>query len=197
MIRAAESGDVLAIRTLFYGYWPFVLEFEGEIDRCLPDFRKHLVKAVGYERAVAWVRDATEALRDMKREEGEHAHLWRSVMVKFDPNGWSLPSVYALITEIKDHTPLRFFCFLAGTELIAEELAYRLNRSAAFLAQVGKPWLWGEAHLKHDDVSHLDIDLDLARIFETRPDQIETLVERAMQMFWMASQDLWIAARTT
>jgi hypothetical protein len=195
LIRRAAGGDRKAAEQLHLGFWPFVREFELAIDRRhLP--RAPLVKKFGASASRTFVHIA-KSVREMKDEEGSHASHWRA-----DAGGLGLPSLEApplpLVRQLTDSAYTanvsKFFSVLAGTEFIAEELSAYLVASPEFTCLFNrKRWVWGEIHLMpHEDVSHLDIDLDLARAYaqaeSTR--QIETWVADTISLFGRAAEQV-------
>lgn len=171
LIRACAAGERPAVAALLQGFWPFVREFELAIDRKVGRLPlRPLVQRFGQARIRHFFAEARAAVREMKEEEGSHAVLWRTGAAQLpvqlavrDPN----PGVAALLDNAGADDPVEFFCWLAGTEYIAEELAAYLCNAAAFLSLFpDHRWLWGEAHTaKHDGPSHLEIDEDLARAY--------------------------------
>jgi hypothetical protein len=197
LIRKARVGDKNAAMALKIGFWPFVQEFELAIDQqALP--REPLARKFGDQvmRRV-FVRMA-RAVREMKSEEGSHAAHWRKdaecLGVRYLGDD-CLPDVQALIDRAyTKHLP-SFFSMLAGTEFIAEELSRLLIESEDFTNLFSRRrWVWGEVHLTpHEDgPSHLDIDLDLARAYDTNasPTAIERTVLDTIALFGRAADQV-------
>jgi hypothetical protein len=197
LIRKARSGDKDAAIALKIGFWPFVQEFELAIDQqTLP--REPLARKFGDQvmRRV-FVRMA-RAVREMKTEEGSHAAHWRKdaeCLGVRDLRDDCLSEVRALIDcAYSNHLP-SFFSMLAGTEFIAEELARLLTESEDFTSLFSRRrWVWGEVHLApHEDgPSHLEIDLDLARAYDTgtSPGAIERMVLDTIVLFGRAADQV-------
>lgn len=197
LIRKARAGDKNAAIALKIGFWPFVQEFELAIDQqTLP--REPLVRRFGDQvmRRV-FVRMA-RSVREMKSEEGSHAAHWRKdaeCLGVRDLGDDRLPAVQALIdSAYSKHLP-SFFSMLAGTEFIAEELASLLTESEDFTNLFSRRrWVWGEVHLApHEDgPSHLEIDLDLARAYDTSTNSaaIERMVLDTIVLFGRAADQV-------
>jgi hypothetical protein len=197
LIRKARGGDKDAAIALKVGFWPFVQEFELAIDQqTLP--REPLARKFGDQvmRRV-FVRMA-RAVREMKTEEGSHAAHWRKdaeCLGVRDLGDDCLPEVQTLIDRAySKHLP-SFFAMLAGTEFIAEELARLLTESEDFTRLFSRRrWVWGEVHLApHEDgPSHLEIDLDLARAYDTStsPAAIERMVHDTIVLFGRAADQV-------
>jgi hypothetical protein len=184
LIRACAAGDGLAIRALLKGFWPFVQAFERSIDvqvKKLP--LRPLIARFGQARIRRFLAEARSALSEMRDEEGSHAALWLDGATRIGLDlGWVEPvkGVQTLLDSAETPDPMEFFCWLAGTEYVAEELAAYLCRAPAFLENFpDRRWRWGEAHaMAHDGVSHLEIDEDLARAYHPGSDPV--LVEVAL-----------------
>jgi hypothetical protein len=134
----------------------------------------------------------------MKTEEGSHAAHWRKdaeCLGVRDLGDDCLSEVQALIDcAYSNHLP-SFFSMLAGTEFIAEELARLLTESEDFTNLFSRRrWIWGEVHLApHEDgPSHLEIDLDLARAYDTStsPAAIERMVLDTIVLFGRAADQV-------
>jgi hypothetical protein len=197
LLRKARAGDKSAAIALKIGFWPFVQEFELAIDQqALP--REPLARKFGENvmRRV-FVRMA-RAVREMKSEEGSHAAHWRKdaeCLGIRDLGNDCVPGVQALIDRAyTKHLP-SFFAMLAGTEFIAEELARFLIESDDFTRLFSRQrWVWGEVHLApHEDgPSHLEIDLDLARAYDTgtSPAAIERMILDTIRLFGRAADEV-------
>ncbi len=203
LLTAAAAGDREAACALLTGFWPFVFEFERAIDRmalALPV--KPLMARYGRAAICAYMRSANRAVREMKAEEGSHAELWRrdSSRLAISNLGWTVaPGVDALVRGAYADDPCTFFCRLAATEYIAEELSRRLCAAAPFtrLFADGR-FAWGEAHLReHAGPSHLAIDEDLARAYHPADDAdearafIEAEIRRFAELFRAASVEIF------
>lgn len=197
LLRKARAGDKAAAVALKIGFWPFVQEFELAIDQqVLP--REPLTRKFG-DRVMrrVFVRMA-RSVREMKSEEGSHAAHWRKdaeCLGIRELGGDCVPGVQALIDRAySKHLP-SFFAMLAGTEFIAEELARFLIESEDFTGLFSRRrWVWGEVHLApHEDgPSHLEIDLDLARSYETSasPAAIERMIVDTIHLFGRAADEV-------
>lgn len=206
LLTAAASGDREAARALLIGFWPFVFEFERAIDQmalALP--MKPLMARYGRAEIRSYIRSANRAVRDMKEEEGSHAELWRrdSSRLAISDLGWTVtPGVHALIQGAYADDPSSFFCRLAATEYIAEELSRRLCAAEPFTRLfTNERFTWGEAHLQvHEGPSHLMIDEDLARAYHPSDDPsevrsfMEAEIRRFEELFYNASVDVFAAA---
>jgi hypothetical protein len=197
LLRKARAGDKTAAMALKIGFWPFVQEFERAIDQqVLP--REPLTKKFGENVMRRVFVGMARAVREMKSEEGSHAAHWRKdaecLGVK-DLGDDCVPGVQALIDRAySKHLP-SFFALLAGTEFIAEELARFLIESDDFTRLFSRRrWVWGEVHLApHDDgPSHLEIDLDLARAYDsgTSPPAIERMIFETIRLFGRAADEV-------
>jgi hypothetical protein len=197
LLRKARAGDKAAAIALKIGFWPFVQEFELAIDQqVLP--REPLARKFGEPvmRRV-FVRMA-RAVREMKSEEGSHAAHWRKdaeCLGIRELGNDCVPGVQALIDRAyAKHLP-SFFAMLAGTEFIAEELARFLIESDDFTNLFSRRrWVWGEVHIAPHDggPSHLEIDLDLARAYDTStsPAAIERMILDTIRLFGRAADEV-------
>lgn len=206
LLTAAASGDREAARALLRGFWPFVSEFERAIDQkalALPV--KPLMARYGRAEIRSYIRSANRAVRDMKEEEGSHAELWRSDSTRLaisDLGRTVAPGVHALIQGAYTDDPSSFFCRLAATEYIAEELSRRLCAAESFTRLfANERFTWGEAHLQvHEGPSHLIIDEDLARAYHPSEDVseirsfMEAEIRRFEELFYNASVDVFASA---
>jgi len=177
LIRRCGEGDRGAIQALLKGFWPFVQAFERAIDvrvGRLPT--RPLIQRFGQSRVRAFFNEAREAVREMKDEEGSHALLWREGAAEMGvtlQDDLTIDGVTTLLENAGSEDEVEFFCWLAGTEYIAEELAAYLCHQPAFNAAFPSGrWVWGLAHLMHDHdgPSHLEIDEDLARAYHPSTD---------------------------
>jgi len=104
--------------------------------------------------------------------------------------------VQALLENADTTDPVEFFCWLTGTEYIAEELAAYLCHAPAFLETFpDRRWRWGEVHaMDHDGISHLEIDEDLARAYHPASDPVlvgvalSAQIRRCQRSFGTASE---------
>lgn len=176
LIRECAEGNRSAAIALLEGFWPFVDAFEKAIDRQVSRLPiKPLIERFGQERVRTFFSEARAAVKEMHEEEGSHAKLWQQSAVQI---GASLDSsavcigVENLLKNAKNSDPVQFFCWLAGTEYIAEELSAYLCRQEGFLNLFPeRRWVWGDAHIEqHEGPSHLEIDEDLARAYHPSAD---------------------------
>ena len=203
LIRACASGDQEAIRALLIGFWPFVQAFERAIDLRVGRLpMRPLIERFGQDRVRAFFSEARAAVREMKDEEGSHALLWRRAAEELDIELDDRPAVEGvrdLLANAESDDTVEFFCWLAGTEYIAEELSAYLCNAPGFTGSFpSNRWVWGLAHLAHDHdgPSHLDIDEDLARAYHPSEDPAvagATLfahIRRCEELFGLAAQDV-------
>lgn len=202
LIRACGEGQLDAIHALLVGFWPYVEGFERAIDWQVARMPiKPLINRFGRERVRAFFHEARLTVREMKEEEGSHAALWQRGADQLGVTlGEAEPvdGVKRLLEKAWVSDPMLFFCWLAGTEYIAEELARYLCNSPRFLAVFpGNRWLWGEAHVaEHEGPSHLEIDEDLARAYHASEDSAEVSRDMSEAMrdcehgFFAAGQDV-------
>ena len=208
LIRACAAGDEPAIRALLEGFWPFVQGFEQAIDmqvRRLP--LRPLIARFGQARIKRFFADARAVLREMKEEEGSHAALWLEGaagigldLARVEP----VEGVQELLRNADTADPVEFFCWLAGTEYIAEELAAYLCHAPAFLEIFpNRRWKWGEVHAaEHDYLSHLEIDEDLARAYHPASDPVlvgvalSAQIRRCQGLFGTAAADVLAQLRS-
>lgn len=176
LLRACAAGRPSAVRALLEGAWPFVGAFEKVIDLQVQRLSiRPLIARFGHARMKRFFAQARAAVRAMREEEGSHADLWRASaaargvdLSDVEP----VPGIRVLLDGAETTDPVEFFCWLAGTEYVAEELADFLCHAPAFLAVFpDRRWGWGEAHVApHDGASHLEIDEDLARAYHPASD---------------------------
>lgn len=202
LLRACSAGDPAAVRALLQGAWPFVEGFERAIDlqvKRLPI--RPLIARFGHARITHFFAQARAAVREMREEEGSHSALWRD---SADGLGVDLnrvepvEGVRALLEGAGATDPVEFFCWLAGTEYIAEELAAYLCDSPAFVGSFpDRRWHWGEAHTRqHQGASHLEIDEDLARAYHPASNPaiagaaLSTSIRRCIRMFGASATDI-------
>lgn len=195
IIQGCGLGEESSYRALLCGFWPYVDEFERAIDRrmlrMLP--RRQLTRLYGEYHTRVFLHGAIQALAEMREEEGSHAQLWRGdATARGFPLEGPAPVCYGVrqLTQCTyTDSPVLFFAHLATTEFVAEELTQYLLASPGFMPVLhpGGRWPWGEAHLPHPGgVSHLEVDLDLARAMHLseesarRPDDAEFDVERRL-----------------
>jgi hypothetical protein len=202
LLGACAAGDPAAVRALLQGAWPFVEAFEEAIDlqvKRLPI--RPLIVRFGHARIKHFFTQARAAVREMREEEGSHAALWRgdAAVAGIDLSPvQTVEGVQALLDGAEATDPVEFFCWLAGTEYIAEELAAHLCSSPAFLAFFpDRRWHWGEAHTRqHEGASHLEIDEDLARAYHpaTNPGiagaALSAYIRRCIRMFGISAIDI-------
>jgi hypothetical protein len=152
LLRACAAGEERAVYALLQGAWPFVQAFEKVIDlqvRRLPI--RPLIARFGQPRIKHFFAQARAAVAEMREEEGSHAALWQESAggIGIDLSHVELvDGVRALLDGAEATDPVEFFCWLAGTEYIAEELSAYLCHAPAFLAVFpDRRWAWGEAHI--------------------------------------------------
>jgi len=204
LIRAAAEGNLDAARVLHIGFWPFVVAFEGIIDT-RPIQRQPLQKRFGDEVTMAILRFARKEVEVMKEEEGSHAIAWRGDSFRLGITQAELdkapyvPEVVRLIEMPQERNLDWFFCVLAGTEFIAEELSRYLVDSLPFTQLIrGGHWRWGEIHLAdhHEGPSHLELDLDLARAYTVEEEdkaaaqQLSDYTLQTIKQFGRAADDV-------
>lgn len=203
LIRDCACGDLNSIKALLLGFWPFVQAFEQAIDERVGRLpTRPLVQRFGQDRVRVFFNEARKAVREMKEEEGSHAILWRRAAEELgvDLNEQhTIPGITTLLESACSDDEVEFFCWLAGTEYIAEELSAYLCNSPAFNKSFpsGK-WVWGLAHLMHDHEgpSHLEIDEDLARAYHPSTDPsvvgtaLFTHIRRCERLFGNAAADV-------
>ncbi len=184
LIRACAEGQRGAVHALLSGFWPFVDAFEKAIDRQVAGMPiKPLIQRFGRERIHGFFNAARHAVRQMREEEGSHSMLWQegAFALGVDLATYErVGGVEQLVASSATRDPVAFFCWLAGTEYIAEEMADYLCQAPRFLELFpDRRWFWGEAHLEaHDGPSHLEIDEDLARAYH--PAQDDALAGQAL-----------------
>ncbi|MBI4120655.1 MAG: hypothetical protein HY457_00145 [Parcubacteria group bacterium] len=199
LMRACRDGDLQSVRALLIGFWPFVYEFEKAIDiqaRRLP-LRRILTEHLGLTTAQQYFVSRAKILRQMHEEEGEHAQIWRGDALKIGADLESLPKAHeklplmeALIATAYADDPFKFFCALAATEYIAEELSRFLCASSVFTSCFGGRFGWGDTHIAvHDGLSHLQIDEDFAAAVHPAKDRKQ--IAQAMEREILAVQDLF------
>jgi hypothetical protein len=209
LIRACAAGERAAAAALLREFWPFVQAFELAIDRQVGRLQlRPLIQRFGQARIRTFFADARAAVREMREEEGSHADLWRRGAEQLgvglreaDP----VPGVAALLDNASVDDPVEFFCWLAGTEYIAEELAAFLCSAPAFLSLFPeRRWLWGEVHTaEHDGPSHLEIDEDLARAYHPASSPalagtaLSAQIRRCQRLFGEAARDVVERLATT
>jgi len=202
LIRACAAGEKQAVRALLQGFWPFVQAFEHAIDRQVGRLPlRPLIQRFGQSRIRHFFAEARAAVREMKEEEGSHAGLWQKGAEQLGVDlteASPVAGVDALLDNASGDDPVEFFCWLAGTEYIAEELAAYLCGSPAFLSLFPKRrWLWGEAHTaEHDGPSHLEIDEDLARAYHPASNPalagaaLSAQIRQCQRLFGAAAEDV-------
>lgn len=202
LLRACAAGDKHAVAALLQGAWPFVHAFENIIDlqvKRLPI--RPLIARFGQARIKRFFAQARGAVREMKEEEGSHARLWQASAARIGvdlSHMEPVDGVRTLLDCAEATDPVEFFCWLAGTEYIAEELAKYLCESPAFLAVFpDRRWVWGEAHLmQHEGASHLEIDEDLARAYHPSLDPVlagvalSAHIRRCLRLFGTSAEDI-------
>jgi hypothetical protein len=202
LIRACARGDRLAIGAMHRGFWPFVEGFEKAIDRKVMPLQP-LYDRFGQKAVRSYFVRARRVVAEMAEEEGSHAQLWRSDADELGiktGNEHIVPGVRRLLDGANDRDMVVFFCVLAGTEYIAEELSRLLCSASAFLACFPKRrWFWGKAHLAHHDgPSHLELDEDLARAYglaeigdeDDVREHMSSLIEACERTFFEASVEV-------
>lgn len=202
LLRACAAGHRNAVRAMLQGAWPFVQAFEQVIDlqvKRLPI--RPLIARFGHAQIKHFFAQARAAVREMKEEEGSHAALWRAGA---DALGVDLTGVEpvrgirTLMEGAEATDPVEFFCWLAGTEYIAEELAKYLCGAPSFVAVFpARRWLWGEVHMaQHEGASHLEIDEDLARAYHPARDPaaagaaLSAQIARCIRLFGVSAEDI-------
>lgn len=197
LLRKARAGNKAAAIALKIGFWPFVQEFELAIDQqALP--REPLTRKFGDRVMRRIFVGMARAVREMKSEEGSHAAHWRKdaeCLGVRELGNDRVPGVQALIDRAYTKNLPGFFSMLAGTEFIAEELSRFLIESEDFTSLFSRRrWLWGEVHsAPHEDgPSHLEIDLDLARAYDSSasPSAIQRMIVDTIRLFGRAADEV-------
>jgi hypothetical protein len=204
LITACRDGDIVAIKALMIGFWPFVDGFEKAIDRHPYPIRP-LVGLFGKDRVRSYFAEVGIGLKSMVEEEQEHAGWWYrdtkeglGISLK---NEESLSFIAELLAGAEFPDMLEFLCHLAGTEYIAEELSDALCTSEKFTTFFpNNQWRWGNVHLiKHTGPSHLQIDEDLARAYASASgfednsirERMMSLISESEELFFKASVEVW------
>lgn len=202
LIQRAWHGDLRAVIALKQGFWFFVREFELAIDaQVIAMDRGALIRRFGRRKAMEVLASSGRAMREMKREEGEHSQAWledAQYIGLATLEDMSIPGVDALVTSAFDRDMPHFFSVLAGTEFIAEELSKFLLTSPAYLNLFGRGiWKWGEIHAAphaEGEVSHLLLDLDFARALlpgeADNVTRIEEMIVETIHLFGRAASDV-------
>lgn len=202
LLRACANGEEHAVYALLQGAWPFVQAFEKVIDlqvRRLPI--RPLIARFGQARVKHFFAQARAAVAEMREEEGSHGALWQESAVGMGidlSHVEPVDGVRALLDGAEATDPVEFFCWLAGTEYIAEELSAYLCHAPAFLAVFpDRRWAWGEAHImQHEGASHLEIDEDLARAYHPASDPVlvgvalSARIRRCLRLFGASAADI-------
>ena len=196
LIQRAAAGEIEAARALHIGFWPFVREFELAIDQ--HQLPRAPLRERFPERFNLVFAQMRRAVREMKNEEGSHAQHWQEAARDIQITSLdhvNISAVKELISLSYTEDMPEFFSVLAGTELIAEELSRFLVASHSFTALfISGRWLWGEIHLlPHDHgLSHLAIDLDLARAYSLTSDlgKVESAISATINLFGRAAMEV-------
>lgn len=202
LIQRCALGEVAAIRQLKIGFWPFVYEFEKIIDRRAASLRpRHLFVKFPPIKVARYFREAKKAVMEMHEDEGSHATLWMDDAAALGivlSNEKPLPNIQELIDKADIGSASEFFCALAGTEFIAEELSSVLVNASQFVGQFPEGrWTWGDAHLVPHTPSHLEIDLDLAAAYHESGDpavilpDLEQMIRMFSRRFYTASVEVF------
>jgi len=223
LIRRCMTGEFSGAQALSIGFWPFVSAFENAIDVRLangglprePLYQKfdksmaksQLIKVARTIRALARseieaiFEGAGEALRDMQVEEKTHSAHWRKDAENLgigDDRLSRAPTVSGisqLIAGVYNGELTKFFATLAATEFIAEELAAVLASNPRYTDLfTRKRAIWMEVHAApHEELSHLDIDIDLMRAYsdeDDRSEALQDLVIFGIRLFGLASRQI-------
>jgi hypothetical protein len=223
LIRRCMTGEFLGAQALSVGFWPFVAAFEGAIDARLgngglprePLYQKfdktkaktQLVRVARTIRDLARTEiealfaGAGEALREMQIEEKTHSAHWKkdaeNLGIGSDTldRAGAVEGINQLIAGTYNRELTKFFATLAATEFIAEELAAVLAFNTRYTDHFRrKRAIWMEVHaVPHEEVSHLDIDIDLMRAYSTGEDTSESLqglIVFGLRLFGTASRQI-------
>ncbi len=152
---------------------------------------------------------AERELMDMQRDEWTHWHHWVHDAMALGvtrselEQAYVVPGVQRLIDAAHVDDLVEFFAgSLAATEFMAEELGERLafNPTYGILFQEGRPdgqrgkayWMIVHTVPHVDGPSHADIVLDFARAYsaDEGPDRIHSLVERGLELFGTAADEV-------
>ena len=206
LIQRCGAGDPIAIKALLCGFWPFVLDFQSIVrnDTFFP--MNPIISRFGRAAVVQAIRHIKQSLHHMAEEEGMHAEIWRkgaqeAGFTDYDLQFYRLPAVEALINFTSNNTPSSpephlFFCHLAATEYVAEEISRFLVQQQAFVSrfrQSGR-WQWGDIHLLDHahGPSHREIDEDLAQAFCSHPDPADAVmngIRHCIELFSIAGRE--------
>lgn len=205
LIRRCMAGEFSGARAFSIGAWPFVFAFEKAIDARLGNgglpreplyakFDKTTAKSQ-LCRVARTIRDladseiealfagAGEALREMQIEEKTHSAHWRKDAQNLGIGDDTLNEAQAvtaisqLIAGVCHGELVKFFATLAATEFMAEEVATVLAFNPRYTQLFKrKRAIWMEVHAApHEELSHLDIDLDLMRAYSDADESSEPL----------------------
>ncbi len=221
--RRLMAGEFLAAQALSIGFWPFVSAFEKAIDSRLgngglprePLFQKFdkttarrqlftvakTIRDLAVSEIEAIYAGAGEALRQMQIDEKTHSAHWRkdaeNLSIEDNTLECACPvdAINRLIAGTYQGELKTFFATLVATEFIAEELAAVLAFNKAYTRHFRrKRAIWMEVHAApHEEVSHLDIDLDLMRAYSTGEDTRESLqglIIFRIRLFGAASREI-------
>jgi len=155
LVRAIYRGNQKAMTVYLRRFWPFVAAFERIIDEQSRRHGRAVARAIG---DIALFREIRVHLREMKKEEGEHAGLWhrsaQSAGVNLDDSG-ACPQVERLIARMRDASPDTLFIALWVTEVIANAISEKAMKSRA-LARFDREWF--RVHTALEELSHEAID---------------------------------------
>jgi hypothetical protein len=223
LIRRCMTGEFLGAQALSIGFWPFVFAFEKAIDARLgkgglprePLYAKfdkttakrqlctvaRTIRDLADSEIEALFAGAGEALREMQAEEKTHSAHWRKdaehLSIAKDTLDCACPvdGINRLIAGTYQGELTKFFATLAATEFIAEELASVLAFNTSYTRLFRrKRAIWMEVHAApHEEVSHLEIDIDLMRAYSTEEDTSESLqglIIVGIRLFGTASRQI-------
>lgn len=200
LIQQAGAGDPVAVKALMCGFWPFVRDFQVivRVDTFFPV--EPLIARYGRTATVQALRFMRQSLRQMAAEEGHHAEVWRQGAHEIGfgdgdlEHAPKIDAIERLTSFPRENSPTSdfphlFFCHLAATEYVAEEISRFLVSQAAFLQLFpqSKRWCWGDIHLldHHHGPSHLEIDEDLAQAFCRDPDRSDVVAHAISQSLFL------------
>jgi hypothetical protein len=149
----------------------------------------------------AFSQGAGDALREMQIEEKTHLAHWKkdaeNLGISDDVlNGaQTVSGIGELIAGAYNGELVKFFATLAATEFIAEELAAVLAFNPCYTKLFKrKRAIWMEVHIApHEELSHLDIDLDLMRAYSDahdRSEPLQGLIVFVIRLFGTASRQI-------
>jgi len=211
-MKECRDGNVLVMRALIIGLWPFVDEFPKMLHRgCWRLLmRPSFIVRFRFMDIISLFIRARKTLEEIKQDEETHRTLW---LITGEELGLIYPEYFQrdILPETRkwmqlvDHNSNSFAMFMRFTaiEIIAEAIGKNLVQANKFTSEVGKRGIrWFKAHVypdEHRGLTHEELAIKLGFIFHpstpTR-DECNAIIQEVVDIFLVCAEACRVNAQS-